>query len=200
MGKVTQKKFNNNPKAQRNTRSRPDSPVDEKSQEPPQKKTVTVLNRSGSTDNENIENTNIASGSQSTMEVDPPLNTANESVSTLVHSKPVNTMDEDQAHDPTENLVGKNASSPNVLSFERIRDASSFYIYCTYETFLSRKSNKKKTNRACEMFNGVDFPSFIGASVKQDLVNKCLKLSDLDSSRVWMPTKHYKPNFQKWPI
>ena len=73
MGKVTQKKFNNNPKTQRNTRSRPDSPVDEKSLEPPQKKTVTVLNRPGSTDKNNAEDSNVASGSQGNMEVDPHL-------------------------------------------------------------------------------------------------------------------------------
>src|SRR5688572_697771 len=104
MGKVTQKKFNNNPKAQRNTRSHPDSPVNDKSQEPPQKKTVTILNRPGSTDTEKTENSNVASGSQNTMEVDPPLTTKNESVPAPVTSKPTNTMDEDQAHDPTENL------------------------------------------------------------------------------------------------
>ena len=176
MGKDTKKKFNNNPKTQRNTRSRPDSPVDEKSLEPPQKKTVTILNRPDSTETDNIDNTNVASGSQGNMEVDPAPLTENESTLTPVTPKLTTNMDEDQAHDPTENLVGKNSSSPNVLSFERIRDASSFYIYCAYETFLPGKPNKEKINHACEMFNGVNFLSFIGASVKQDLANKTLKI------------------------
>src|SRR5688572_26652033 len=99
------------------------------------------------------------------MEVDPSLATENESVPTLVTSKPTNIMDENQAHDLTKNLVGKNISLPNILSFEHIRDASSFYIYCDYETFLPGKSNKKKINHACEMFNSVNFSSFISASV-----------------------------------
>jgi hypothetical protein len=110
------------------------------------------------------------------MEVDPPLDTKNETTPKPVTSKPTNIMDKDQAHDSTENLVGNNTSSLNVLSFERIRDASSFYVYCAHETFLPRKSNKEKINHACKMFNSVDFPSFIGASVKQNPSNNMIKI------------------------
>src|SRR3954452_23841146 len=181
MGKDAKKKFNNNPKTQRNTRSRPDSPVDDKTLEPPQKKTVTILNRPGSSEIENTDNSNVASGSQGNMEVDPPLGTSTDNTE-IVAPKDTTIMEEDQAHDPSENLLGKSGSPPNILSFERIRDASSFYIYCATETFLPGKPNKEKINRACEMFNGVDFLSFIDASVKQDAANKTLKIVRLGFS------------------
>src|SRR4051812_30542358 len=85
-------------------------------------------------------------------------------------------MDEDQAFDASENMLNNKEVNKNTITFERIRDATTFYVYCAAESLLHNKSFREKTNKACELFNGAEYPSFIGASVKQDRLNKTLKI------------------------
>ena len=81
-----------------------------------------------------------------------------------------NTMDEDQAFDASENLLNDKNVSKNTITFERVRDATTFYIYCAAETFLPNKSFREKTNKACELFNGA---AYLRSLVRQ--LNKTLK-------------------------
>ena len=74
-------------------------------------------------------------------------------------------LDNDQAYDASENMLSKD-SEKNITRFEREQDSPMFFVYCAAEIFLPDKSNKEKTNAACDLFCGTEYPSFIGASVR----------------------------------
>ena len=73
--------------------------------------------------------------------------------------------DNDQAYDASENMLS-NDTEKNITRFEREHDSPIFFAYCAAETFLPGKSNKEKTNAACDLFCGTEYLSFIGASVR----------------------------------
>ncbi|CAI2198305.1 4349_t:CDS:1, partial [Funneliformis geosporum] len=71
--------------------------------------------------------------------------------------------DNDQAFDASENMLS-NDNDKNITRFEREQDSPIFFAYCAADIFLPGKSNKEKTNAACDLFCGTEYPSFIGAS------------------------------------
>src|SRR5215216_6225543 len=73
--------------------------------------------------------------------------------------------DNNQAYDTSENMLS-NDTEKNITRFEREQDSPIFFAYCAADTFLSGKSNKEKTNAACDLFCGTEYLSFIGASVR----------------------------------
>ncbi|CAI2176265.1 3226_t:CDS:2, partial [Funneliformis geosporum] len=68
--------------------------------------------------------------------------------------------DNDQAFDALENMLS-NDTEKNITRFEREQDSPIFFAYYTADIFLPGKSNKEKTNAACDLFCGTEYPSFI---------------------------------------
>jgi hypothetical protein len=58
-----------------------------------------------------------------------------------------NIMDEDQAFDASENLLNEINVNRNTITFERVRDATTFYVYCAAETFLPNKSFRERLTK-----------------------------------------------------
>ncbi|CAG8747811.1 12716_t:CDS:1, partial [Funneliformis mosseae] len=58
-----------------------------------------------------------------------------------------NLIDEDQAFDASENLLNNKDAGKNTITFEKVCDVTTFYIYCVTETFLPNKSFREKTNK-----------------------------------------------------
>ena len=103
---------------------------------------------------------------EETMDIDPTPSNINKGKTPETQLPPVTTVhDDDQANDASENMLSKDIDK-KVIRFEREQETPIFFAYCAAETFLPGKSNRDKTNAACDLFCGTEYLSFIGASVR----------------------------------
>ena len=102
-----------------------------------------------------------------TMDIDPVSDKSEKGKNPETNIPPVNnnTLEDDQANDTSENALNKDIEN-KIIRFEREQETPTFFAYCAAETFLPGKSNREKTNAACDLFCGTEYPSFIGASVR----------------------------------
>ncbi|CAI2177924.1 10786_t:CDS:2 [Funneliformis geosporum] len=113
-------------------------------------------------------------------------------------------LNEDQAYDASENMFKSSKDNKNVLTFERDNDTSTLYAYCAAKKFFPSKSNKEKINKACALFNGLQFLAFIGTlnvrsftdKSKQQYFFNLFQLHDFDIVAL-QETNFSTPAFQK---
>jgi hypothetical protein len=102
-------------------------------------------------------------------------------------------IDNDQANDASENFI---SDQSNAIIFDKETDASTFFAFYDAATFFPETSIKEKINTACEIFNGCDYTSFIGASLKtlpQDKTKKIIRIGFATRADFEKATQHQIP-------